>query len=219
MEGSGRFYPQPRAAIRPRSPYSFEGRIYAVASSEDSVDAAARLGGHMVMFSDRPWELRLPAIERNRALHRTYHGRAAPTMLITDFCICGPDLAEAEENARRYMGKFVESNFHHYELLSEHFAQVKGYDAYAQKAELARKSGLDGFTEGFMRAASWGTPERILRQIEARRAVVGDFELNVAWRFGGVPYAVAERGLKLFAKEVLPILQSWRPAKLAQVAE
>jgi len=219
MEGDGKFYPQPRVEIRPRPKYSFDGRIYAVASSEDSVDSAARLGGHMVMFSDRPWPMRLPAIERNRKKHLEFHGRPAPGMMITDFCICGPDLAEAEDNARRYMGKFVESNFHHYEFLGEHFSKVKGYDAYAQKAAIAKESGLEGAVAGFMQAACWGTPERILRQLEERRAVVGDFELNVAWRFGGVPYEIAERGLKLFAEEVLPVLKSWRPARVAQVAE
>lgn len=59
-------------------------------------------------------------------------------------------------------------------------------------------------------AAIWGTPDRILRELEARRAVLGDFELNTAFRFGGVPYDTAERGLKLFAKEVLPVLKTWR---------
>jgi hypothetical protein len=53
------------------------------------------------------------------------------------------------------MGKFVESNFHHYEFLGDHFAQVKGYDAYAQKAAIAKKGGLDGATDGFMQA-TWG---------------------------------------------------------------
>ena len=52
---------------------------------------------------------------------------------------------------------------------------------------------------GFMQAASWGTPDKILRGLEKRRKIVGDYELNVAFRFGGMPYAVAERGLKLFA--------------------
>jgi len=33
--------------------------------------------------------------------------------------------------------------------------------------------------------------------------------MNVAFRFGGTPYAVSERGLKLFAKEVLPVVKSW----------
>jgi alkanesulfonate monooxygenase SsuD/methylene tetrahydromethanopterin reductase-like flavin-dependent oxidoreductase (luciferase family) len=210
MEGNDRHYKQPRVEIRPRPKYSFDGRIYAVASSEDSVESAARLGAHMVMFSDRPWPMRLPAIQRNRELHRKFHGTDAPAMMITDFCVCGPDLAQTEQHARRYMGKFVESNFHHYELLSEHFSQVKGYDAYAQKAEIARKSGLEGATEGFMKATVWGTPERILRELETRREIIGDFELNAAFRFGGVPYEIAERGLKLFAKEVVPVLKTWR---------
>ena len=217
MEGDGEHYPQPRIEIRPRPKYSFDGRIYAVASSEDSVASCAKLGAHMVMFADRPWHMRLPAIERNRELVREFHGREAHTMMITDFCICGPDVAAAEEHARQYMGKFVESNFDHYEMLGDHFATVKGYDAYAQKAAIAKEKGLDGATEGFMEAAIWGTPERILRQLEERRAVIGEFELNVAFRFGGVPYEIAERGHKLFAKEVLPVLQSWKAeAKAAE---
>ncbi len=190
-----------------------------MASSEDSVEAAARLGAHMVMFSDRPWHMRLPAIERNRELHRKFHGRPAPAMMITDFCVCGPDLAESEDHARRYMGKFVESNFHHYEFLGEHFATVKGYDAYVQKAAIAKAAGLDGAVAGFMQAAVWGTPERILRELETRRGVLGDFELNVAFRFGGVPYDIAERGLKLFAKEVLPVLQSWQAPAAVRAAQ
>ena len=64
---------------------------------------------------------------------------------------------------------------------------MKGYDAYAQKAEIARKGGLEGAVEGFMKAAVWGTPDRTLRELEVRRGVIGDFELNVSFRFGGIP--------------------------------
>ena len=219
IEGDGPHYAQPRIAIRPRPQYSFDGRVYAVASSEDSVDSAARLGAHMVMFSDRPWPMRLPAIERNRELFRQYHGVDAPPMMITDFCVCAPALDEAEALARRHMGKFVESNFHHYEFLGEHFATVKGYDAYAQKAAIARKGGLEGALDGFMQAAVWGTPDRVLRELEARRAVVGDFELNVSFRFGGIPYPKAEASMRLFAEEVLPVLKTWQPAAAAKAAE
>ena len=141
-------------------------------------------------------------------------------MMITDFCICAPTLDRAEELARKHMGKFVESNFHHYELLGEHFKSVKGYDAYAQKAEIARKGGLEGAVDGFMQAAIWGTPDRVLRALETRRELIGDFELNASFRFGGIPYADAEVSLHLFAKEVLPVLQSWQnKAAPAQAAE
>jgi hypothetical protein len=70
-----------------------------------------------------------------------------------------------------------------------------------------------------MQAASWGTPDKILRGFEARRKIIGDFELNVAFRFGGIPYEVAERGLKLFAKEVLPVLKSQSPINAREAAE
>jgi alkanesulfonate monooxygenase SsuD/methylene tetrahydromethanopterin reductase-like flavin-dependent oxidoreductase (luciferase family) len=197
--------------LRPRPQYSFDGRIYAVASSEESVNSAAKLGAHMVMFADRPWEMRLPVIERGRELHRQYHGTEPPHVMLTEFCVCGSNLAETEEEARRYQGKFVESNFHHYEFLGDHFKTVRGYDAYQQKAEIARKAGLDGAVAGFMQAASWGTPDKILRALEQRHKLLGDFELNVAFRFGGTPYEVAERSLTLFAKEVLPVLKAQPP--------
>ncbi|MGI9424033.1 MAG: LLM class flavin-dependent oxidoreductase [Hyphomicrobiaceae bacterium] len=220
IEGDGPFYKQPRVEIRPRPKYSFDGRVYAVASSEDSVISAAKLGAHIVMFADRPWEMRAPVIERGRELHREYHGTAPPTVMLTDFAICASSNDDAEQWARAYQGKFVESNFEHYEFLGEHFKNVKGYDSYQQKAEIARQGGgLEAAVDGFMQAASWGTPDRILRGLEKRREVIGDFELNVAFRFGGVPFDVAEQGLKLFAKEVLPVLKSWTPAKQATAAQ
>src|SRR5260370_36718417 len=108
--------------------------------------------------------------------------------MVSEFWVWGKGLAEAEEEARRYQGKFVESNFYHYEFLGEHFKTVKGYDAYQQKAEIARKGGLEGAVDGFMQAASWGTPDKILRGIAARRKLLGDFALNIAFRFGSTPY-------------------------------
>ena len=209
IEGNGTYYKQPRTEIRPRPQHSFDGRIYAVASSDDSVVSAAKLGAHIVMFADRPWEMRLPTINRGRDLHREYHGTEPPHLMLTEFVICGNNLAQCEDEARQYQGKFVESNFYHYEFLSDHFKSVKGYDSYQQKAEIARSTGLKGAVDGFMKAASWGTPDKILRGLEDRRKLLGDFELNVSFRFGGTPHHISERGLKLFAKEVLPILKSW----------
>jgi len=69
-----------------------------------------------------------------------------------------------------------------------------------------------------MKAAAWGTPDRILRKLEERREIVGDFELNVAFRFGGTPMSVAEEGLKLFAKEVLPVLKTWKDSSTSASA-
>ena len=77
IEGHGKLYPQPRIEIRPRPERSFEDRTYAVASSEDSIEAAARLKARMLMFADRPWPARLPGIERYRALYKQFNGVVA----------------------------------------------------------------------------------------------------------------------------------------------
>ena len=104
--------------------------------------------------------------------------------------------------------------------MEEKKKSLRGFAAMSpeRQREIARKGGLEGAVTGFMQAASWGTPDKILRGLEARRKLLGDFEMNVAFRFGGTPYAVSERGLKLFAKEVLPVLKSWGPVKAAQAA-
>ena len=210
MEGNGTFYKQPRTEIRPRPSRSFDGRVYAVASSDDSVVSAAKLNARLVMFADRPWPMRMPAIQKHRDLVRQMHGVDAEPPLLADFCVCTPTMDGAKEKARQYMGKFVESNFYHYELLGEHFGTVKGYDAYAQKIAMAKEIGMDGIVSAFMEAAVWGPPDRILRMFEERRSIVGEFELATSFRFGGTPYDLAESGLRLYAKEVLPVVRSWK---------
>ena len=212
IEGHGKFYPQPRIEIRPRPERSFEGRTYAVASSEDSIEAAARLKARMLMFADRPWPARLPGIERYRALYQQYNGVAAAPVVTADQCICAATSDEANELAERHMASFVDSNLEHYELMSTHFATAKGYDAYAKKSELARSAGRDGLVNALLQVAVRGTPEQVLRAYEARRELLGDFELNSSFRFGGIPLAKAEASMRLFAKEVMPVLKGWKPA-------
>jgi hypothetical protein len=49
--------------------------------------------------------------------------------------------------------------------------------------------------------------------------VLGDFELNVSFRFGGISYENAERSLSLFGKEVLPVLKTWTRPAVANAAQ
>jgi hypothetical protein len=97
------------------------------------------------------------------------------------------------------------------------------WDEEIRLARLAADSGFDvlwseGAVAGFVKAAIWGTPDRILRELEARRGVIGEFELNTAFRFGGVPFELAEQSLKLFATEVLPVIKTWRIEDTARAA-
>lgn len=104
-------------------------------------------------------------------------------------------------------------------MQGEHFAQVKGYDAYAQKADIVRKGGMDGAIDGFVKASVWGPPDRILRELDARRPVIGDFQVNTVFHFGGIPYEVADASLRLFANKVLPVLKTWTSDPIASAAD
>ena len=57
-----------------------------------------------------------------------------------------------------------------------------------------------------------------MRDLEARRALIGDFELCTSFRYGGIPFEKAEASLRLYADEVLPMLKTWKPAASADIA-
>ncbi len=60
----------------------------------------------------------------------------------------------------------------------------------------------------------WHDPRRV-----AEQAAVLHMLSQGRLRFGGMPYEVAEQGLKLFAKEVLPALKAQAPAAARHAAE
>jgi len=209
IEGSGPYYPQPRTPIRPAPERSFEGRTYAVATSEDSIEAAARLKAAMVMFADRSWKSRLPSIERWRTLYREFHQAAPPPPLICDFVYCHEDEGVAAERGPRYMASYLESVLEHYEIMGDHFKDLEGYGAYAGAAGALRRMGATGFLDGFLDATAYGTPEQVIEKYRKRRELLGPFEAAPAFRFGGIPIDEAEASMRLFAEKVLPTLKSW----------
>ena len=209
IEGDGPFFPQPRIEIRPRPERSFDDRLYCVASSDDSVESAARFGGRMTMFADRAWEHRMPSITAYRSRFLEEHGREAPPLMTADFCLCMADADQAAEKARSYMGTYLGSLLEHYEVMGDHFAVTEGYDAYAKAAEVLRRVGESGFLDMFMSATAWGTPDQILATLERRRELIGPFEYTTAFRYGGIPFEEAKASMELFAAEVLPVIQTW----------
>ena len=209
IEGDGPHYPQPKAPIRPAPERSFEGRLYAVASSDDSVEAAARLKARMTMFSDRSWKSRLPSIERWRDLYRELHEEEPPPPLICDFVYCSNDEVAVANRGHEYMASYLSSVLEHYEVMGDHFEGLKGYDAYASAASALKKMGEGGFMKGFLEATASGTPEQIIDTYRKRWELIGPFEAAPAFRFGGIPFDEVEAGMRLFAAEVLPELKSW----------
>ena len=71
IEGNGKFYPQAPTPIRPKPLRGFRDRAYCIAMSPDSVDAAARIGAGMAIFSQSEWPKSAESINRYRGLFRS----------------------------------------------------------------------------------------------------------------------------------------------------
>jgi alkanesulfonate monooxygenase SsuD/methylene tetrahydromethanopterin reductase-like flavin-dependent oxidoreductase (luciferase family) len=206
IEGAGPYYPQARTAIRPRPLRSFKGRTNAVASSDDSIKAAAQLKAAVTLLADRRWESRLPSIEKRRSMSRDLHHAEPPPPLICDFVYRTADPDVAAERGRSYIASCLESVFEHYEIMGDHFDDMKGYEAYAGGSAVLRRVGMIGFLAVFLSATCVGTPEQILEKYRARSDLLGDLEAAPVFRFGGIPFDETVDGTTLFAREVQPEL-------------
>jgi alkanesulfonate monooxygenase SsuD/methylene tetrahydromethanopterin reductase-like flavin-dependent oxidoreductase (luciferase family) len=209
MKGDGPHFLQPLVEIRPRPERPFDDRLYVVASSSESVEVAARLKARLTMFADRTWEHRLPGIELYRQKYAEYHGTPPPRPMTGDFTVCLSDPDRADEIAQRHLGGYLPSVLEHYELAGEHFEATKGYASYATASAQLRAMGMERYLSSWLGASAYGTPDQVLATLDARRRLLGDYELQTAFRFGGIPYPVAEESLRLFAAEVLPVLKTW----------
>lgn len=206
IEGDGPYYPQPRAPIRPRPARSFRDRTFCVAMSPDSVLAAADLGARMVVFSQRPWPDQAAAYETYKTRFVERHSAEPLPLVACDFVYCDTDAGRAEEVARRHIAGYLTSVMQHYELASDHFNEAKGYE-YSSAVDLMKAIGLEQMCEMYLGVQAWGTPAQIVERVEARRELVGDFDLTCCFRYAGMPLEDAERSMSAFASDVLPALR------------
>ena len=213
----GKFFQQPRAVIRPAPTKSFKDRLTQVAMSPESGEEAARLGAQMMAFNYKPLDVQKQEFEEYKQKFVANHGHNPRPLLLTDMAICDSDAARAEENSQ-YIANYLLSVLHHYEMMGDHYKEAKGYEAYGSAVDAMRETGKEGLMQAYVEQQIWGTPDQMLRKFEARREQMGATDCLVAFRFAGMPFEVAERSQALFAKEVLPVLQTWADEDAASAA-
>ncbi|MGF7159302.1 alkanesulfonate monooxygenase SsuD/methylene tetrahydromethanopterin reductase-like flavin-dependent oxidoreductase (luciferase family) [Rhodoligotrophos appendicifer] len=210
VEGDGPYYKQKRTEVRPRPYKSFKDRITCVAMSPDTVPIAAELGARMTVFAQKPWAEMVGHFETYHRLFREAQGRDAPAPTCTEFVFCDSSADRAEEMAMKYIGNYYDILIDHYEFGSKHFSQTKGYSGYATAAEKVLTTAHEQLREAYVRANNFGTPNQILENYEKRRALIGDFDIQINVTYGGLSLQDAEGNLRLYAEKVLPELKSWQ---------
>jgi hypothetical protein len=157
-----------------------------------------------------PWEMYAsgPLADYRKAF-QAHQKREAPFPLTGDLMFCDASAQRAEAMAREYMANYFLSIANHYELMSEHFSKTRGYELYANASDAFRAAGMEPAMNVYIGIQTWGTPLQILERLEARKRLLGGFEVLVLARYGGMSLADAEGSLRLFASKVLPEVQAW----------
>ena len=114
--------------------------------------------------------------------------------------------SEAQAGAQRYMVEYADSALRHYELLGTHLSGIKGYEAYGAQSEVLRKD-PSPFKQSFYRSHPWGTPDKTIARVTELANAFGADEIMFIFKYGAMPMATAEKSMRLFAKEVMPVLE------------
>ena len=214
-EFDGKVVHQVRREIRPRPVRSFKDRAFAAITSPESAEIMARLGLGVLLIPAKPREFVEADLTAYRRAFEQIHGRPGPAPFSVCFVYCDEDAGRAEEIANQYMGAYQLSAFAHYEMADARLPTLKGYESYkAAQQALAAPGGIDAAVRGFIKTQAWGTPEMCFKKLREHHELVGAQGLILVFTYGGIPYDLAERSMKLFAAEALPELKKIVPLEL-----
>ncbi len=193
---------------RPADPQALLDNFHFSWGSPSSAPVGASYGLKPLIIPQRPWEeyhADLQAFGEARA--ETGLPPARPRIHVNVFC--GETEQEAEEGARRYIPQYADSARRNYELDSGHFATTRGYEHYADMANVLTSTGdpAQAMAEAYLANHVWGTPEQCIEKMRGISDAFHPEEFMLVLRYGNMPRDVADKSTGLFAREVLPAVQ------------
>lgn len=210
FEFQGKHYNIKRTSIRPRPISNPAQRFYASSVSPQSAEIMAKLGFSMLLIMQNEWSKCKADIDRFHEMSRAAGHTPHRPMILTNVS-CAPSREEAHERAMQYLGAKWDSIENHYKFSQGHLANVKGYESYEALSKTYAKmkdpAARQKATEFYVSINITGTPDDCLQRIEELQRLTGLEHLIAEFAWGGLPHEQAEQNMRLFAREVLPILK------------
>jgi alkanesulfonate monooxygenase SsuD/methylene tetrahydromethanopterin reductase-like flavin-dependent oxidoreductase (luciferase family) len=208
-EYHGKFYRQPKVAIRPAPFKTFRGRTYAAAVSPESSRIMARLGVGLLIIPQKPWDDVERELAEYREIFQQENGYEAPQPLFAGWVYCDRDEKRAEAQADRWIGGYYGSVLEHYQFAEDHLKTTKGYEWYGAFADKIQEKGRQEYVDFFRNLQIWGTPEQCAQRILEVRQRLNACGFVGVFSYAGMPLPEAERNLRLFSDSVLPTLNAF----------
>jgi alkanesulfonate monooxygenase SsuD/methylene tetrahydromethanopterin reductase-like flavin-dependent oxidoreductase (luciferase family) len=208
---------------RPRNPQKLLDNLRMAWGSPGSIPVAAAAGLKPMIVPQKPWNEYVPELATYNRLSREAGFRPSGP-IVCWWIYCAPTESAARAGAERYIAEYAKSSTLHYEMTGSHFAGVKGYEFYAERAaalNAAAPNRADLLAQrGEARLANnvFGTPDQCVEKISAILAATGAEELVLVVKYSSMSYEVAAASMTLFAREALPHIKRLRPGSLVAEA-
>jgi alkanesulfonate monooxygenase SsuD/methylene tetrahydromethanopterin reductase-like flavin-dependent oxidoreductase (luciferase family) len=181
--------------------------------SPESAEIMARLGTGVLVVPQKPWQMVEEEATTYRTTYREARGEEPPPPIVAGWTFVDESADRAEEQARRWIGSYWDSVIAHYEFDKPHLKSTPGYEFHGTMYDrLTAPGGAEKMTEFYIGLQPWGTPDQVLEKTKSFCDLLGADTFTGVFRYGGMPADVAEKSIRLFAREVMPELQRLAPA-------
>ncbi len=209
---AGEHYQIEGLKLRPQLDRDLSKNLWCAGGTDQTVEIIARHDVRPLIIPTTNLDVALKTAERYAALRAEAGLPPAPSKLALWTYVAESE-ADARAGAEQYMVEYAESALRHYELLGDHLGGIKGYEAYGELQKML-KADPTPFLRGFCDSHPWGTPEQTVARASELAHAFGTNEIMFVFKYGGMPIELAERSMRLFAREVMPTLQALNPAPL-----
>ncbi|MBS1894907.1 MAG: LLM class flavin-dependent oxidoreductase [Actinobacteria bacterium] len=207
----GDYYKIPETTIRPRPRHDdLLDHAACAFTTPESMEMAAREGFKQLFVTGAPLAEMSVGVDLYNTI-RASKGLEPDQPSVLMWAYCTEDDREAERGNEYFVRNGLEVATHYGFTRPGEFDGVKGYEAYA---DIANASGGPDGTSGQGAAMVQndtqpiGTPETIIERLRVLQKNTGAKEITIVPQFGGMSLKEAEKSVRLFAKEVLPVVQA-----------
>jgi alkanesulfonate monooxygenase SsuD/methylene tetrahydromethanopterin reductase-like flavin-dependent oxidoreductase (luciferase family) len=207
----GEIFKVPEMSIRPQ-PRSRDlvARLYGGSSTGPSLEANARRGLKPLFVGNKPIaDAGEEVLLVNTVRQKIGLPPCQPKNVLFVHCTSGAD--QAQESAGYVAAMNRDTGLHYGFAEPSNFVGVKGYEAYAAQlsSAMARKDAPQpanrppGYDSSNLLL---GTPDQVIEHIAQVQKACSFSEMTIVPMFGNMPLEAAEKSLRLFAAEVLPVV-------------
>jgi alkanesulfonate monooxygenase SsuD/methylene tetrahydromethanopterin reductase-like flavin-dependent oxidoreductase (luciferase family) len=216
---TGVYYPPegPAIRMRPQPDRDLSDSLWCAGGTEQTMQLISRRGVNPLTIPTTSIDEALENMRRYARI-RVDAGYTPSHTKLALWTYVAETHEEAEAGAKRYMVEYADSALRHYELLGTHFSKLKGYETYSAISDAMRDGAADVFRYEQVNCHPWGTPDEVIARSKELAEAFGADEIMFIFKYGSMPIEVAEKSMRLFAREVMPALKALSPEPISAEA-